>query len=295
MPIEILNLASKPVPEDPEAPQCEVFRASVRRGDGSFLKAHLKVLEKQPMAVELLCNALAKKLDLPVPECFLVRVKPPQALSFSRSARFDEVPQSEFAVFGSATLEHPTLDHFFDASETTQRLLDFIRQIADLESAAIFDEWIANDDREERSILVADTNTWWLIDHDLAFNHGIWHPGALAPKRRYDNEFAERLLAPPVPLQKLGEWDKRAKHLTNKGRICDVSSSVEEANSFDFLLPAHAQMLSDFLEERIEHLPELIRERLADATTQSAIFSAPADPSSPTQQMSLPWEPPSSP
>lgn len=296
MPIEIWNLASLPLPEDAEAPSCEVFRATVRRADGTKAKAHLKVLEQQPLAVELLVNALARSLDLPVPDCFLVRVKKPQISAFARSMCFRAMEiEEDFAVFGSATIEHPTLDHFLDRDVAGRRLLDFIREMADLELAAIFDEWIANDDRHERNILIANANTWWLIDHNLAFNQGIWHAGALAPERRYGNYLGDLLLAPPVEVRSLRVWRDGAQQMSQKGQLCNAPSSVQEANCYGFLSPSQAQMLGDFLEERIEHLPELIRQRLAHATTRSATFPAPVNPSSPTQQMSLPWEPPFSP
>ena len=288
MPLDIYDLASAPflLPSaGKDSTSDEVFLAQVRLRNGERRKVHLKVLPKKALAVELLVAELAKHLGLRVQKCFLVRVSEAQSPLFAHSSRYKRHRfKGEFAVLGRELPKHPTLAHLLRNEKAQERILSFVRRIANLEPAGVFDEWIANENRTHTSIMLAGTQTWWMCDHDLAFAGGKLRRD-LDSGRAYKNALGDWLLAPPLAPKTVETWEKAALETANHANECCPQNLVSRINEFEFLAVDEETLLSEFLEERVGKLISLIHCRLKNAATKSSLALPPQN----TSQLPIPF------
>lgn len=133
-------------PADPEAPAIPVY---VRLGKAGALVA------------ELVCGCLARALQLPAPEVFLITIPP------------GHLPNSMLANQGARALCVGTRD--IGGSNFTQLLsanglaaLPLLRYWPDLPKVVAFDEWLANPDRNMGNLIYV-AQTLHIIDHAEAF------------------------------------------------------------------------------------------------------------------------------
>lgn len=120
--------------------------------------AYAKPLDTVPFLVEILCALLADELALPVPE---------PIVAFSE--------EGDRVFFASMKVDFPDLTQVLtitnDQVDQTSHNVGIFKKIADwgqLEKAAAFDEWIANEDRNLGNLLFDGINAFTLIDHNLA-------------------------------------------------------------------------------------------------------------------------------
>lgn len=123
------------------------WRATIRTKEGD-ISAIIKKIPDNEIIVEIACALLGRAIDLPIARPLIVN-------------------DAEYGVvFGSEDLEHPDLRHSLIPREI---IYAFLSRWAELPKACVFDEWIANYDRNDGNILTNGLD-FWLIDHGLALN-----------------------------------------------------------------------------------------------------------------------------
>ena len=202
--------------------------ARTARGD---VPAIVKIVPPRELAVELLCAALGRHLGLPVPEPLLI-----------------SVPGAGLA-FGSADAGHPSLRHLL-ANDADVRVLERLQNWTKLESAASFDDLIANPDRHIGNVLYDGEGQFWLIDHGLALAFGM------SPATAVNNILLgiARNGRDELALQRL---KRTMLDLAGTYRKDDIESAAERVPA----LPCVAELV-DFLVARLTHLSGIARQRL---------------------------------
>jgi len=143
-----------PNSEEAPSPKGRTFRAQIESDDEQPF-AYIKLLRVEDLAKEALCAVLARKLHLPMLQPYYVSVDP---------YNFQDHPMGNAAhiAFG---LEEDSLPTFRIRG---QQIEDELLKWPELYRCAIFDEWIANNDRFPNNLLYAGNQHFWLIDHDEA-------------------------------------------------------------------------------------------------------------------------------
>lgn len=120
--------------------------------------AYAKALDTIPFLVEILCAQLALELNIPVPEPIIA---------------FNE--KGDRALFASLKVDYPDLSRRLTIANdqvvqntANEAVFKKISQWSDIEIASVFDEWIANEDRNIGNILFDGKDIIYLIDHNLA-------------------------------------------------------------------------------------------------------------------------------
>lgn len=128
---------------------------------GPTVSVYLRVAQRPAIVAELICGCIARALDLPAPEVYLVTV-PPATL-----------PAWSMASHNRATLCVATRD--IGGTTFTQLLarderayLPLLTRWTALSKVTAFDEWLANVDRNMGNLLYV-AQTLHIIDHADAF------------------------------------------------------------------------------------------------------------------------------
>lgn len=203
----------------------QAWKAQALTGSG-YITAVYKRLEPEEIAIECLCAVIGRTLGLPVPQPAILRL-----------------PDGSNA-FGLVHVSGRDLRHLLSAD--AKSAVSLLEQWENLNKAAIFDEFIANWDRNPGN-LIYDGGAFWLIDHNLAFDRSATKVNILA-------ENIIKCLLKDLAVRRLL---KEAS--SQKGRYArlDLDKSAAEA----FASKHFASFMISFLENRgdVEHL---LRERL---------------------------------
>lgn len=199
-------------------------------------------LPQRAMFVEALAAQLAIALRLDCPMPYLVRVNP-------RHVGREAGPP--ILAFGSLDVSERSMAKPIRCLDTLFELMERLK-IAEL--AGAFDEWIVNDVRSPSDILVSPESRLILIDHEAAMREG------LKPDEAASNWLISRLL------EKVRDEDRPALMRRVRGRL----SALMRVNLN--LTPLAAQysqdgvaiytMLVHFLRSRLQHLDQLLSERI---------------------------------
>ena len=131
--------------------------AEISNGIGTTeeLVVFAKELELRALSVELVCAAIGRLLNLPIPEPLLL------------------ADESGKYYFGSVDAAYPSF-HQYIVDHDDKGIKERLAQWPLLKAAAFFDEWIAMDDRSNGNILF-NGETFALIDHESAISSQIQH------------------------------------------------------------------------------------------------------------------------
>lgn len=179
-------------------------------------RAYIKVLDSRQLINELICSTLGRAVGLPIPEGFIVRATSTDLPESGILAQH----QGEALIFGCADVGHPSLKRRLTESggEILRELFNSWKQ---WDSAAIFDEWIANPDRHPGNLLLESPSKVWLIDHSHSLTGHAWTDADLVPDRSVRNQIAEQLFP----------------HLTLPGRMAIRNKAGELAGIFGLVEP----------------------------------------------------------
>lgn len=127
--------------------------------DDEPLSCFFKIVSKRDLLVESVCSLIARHLNLPTPEPYLIIMR-------EGICPVDGNPS--IPAFGTVDVKSPSFTQYvknnkLENSELIQRLMKW-RYFA---STAAFDEFIANDDRHTGNLLF-DGKNFSLIDHGKA-------------------------------------------------------------------------------------------------------------------------------
>jgi hypothetical protein len=205
------------------------------------VRLYVKQAPPGEILAECLCAVLGSALGLPVPRVFLVH--DPAAWIGSR------------LLVGSEDAGMPSLRHHLDRA--APGLTAALAAWPQLHTVALFDEWIANPDRNQGNLLWDAADQWLLIDHARAL--GAWPPGAPVPDPEHPE--VNQLAAVVLALEgDLGPQRLR-KHAAPFGATCrkiDPQQTLEAARCHTLGMVERAAHTLSFLERRIDCLPALL-------------------------------------
>ena len=205
------------------------------------VRLYIKRAPRDEVLAECLCAVLGSALHLPIPRAFLV---------------LDPVGWLGGGVLiGSEDAGFPSLKHHLAC-----QLADLPAALAtwpQLHTAALFDEWIANPDRNQGNLLWDAADQWLLIDHARAL--GAWPPGSPVPAPT--EPIANQLAAVVTAIEgDLGtpRLRKLASPFGQRCRTFDHQQTLEAARCQTLGMVERATLALSFLAKRIDCLPALL-------------------------------------
>ena len=243
------------LPEDEKGIN-ETYRGALETQTGKTF-AYVKLLDAKQLINELVSSVLGRTLGLLMPTAFIVLV--------SR----DDYPDSAFLAthgldkvlaFGVESVGYPDLKCRMKVSGDLA-VEELLRTWAGWCEAMLFDEWIANGDRNAGNVLVGGPGEVWLIDHGNAFTGPNWVPLDLDPSVAVQNEIAR------VVVPRLGLPDRyRALHRSQAFSVdcgkLDTEEVIKESFVAAFVSQEEIEALRAFIAKRVGELVRLTSVRL---------------------------------
>ncbi|WP_440466909.1 HipA family kinase [Pseudomonas sp. YH-1] len=216
-----------------------LFYGLVKFSQGRRFHAYVKVLPPKQMYAEMLSSALGKYLGLPVPYTSVVAAR---GVDVGISA--DMVPCLASVDTGAMPIARMV---------RAEEVNDLLNKWAHRRTAIVFDELIANSDRNLRNLLMGGDGRLWLIDHEEALGDPL-----TAPHRTVCNHLLKRLMADVQKFER-----RRTGQLLSEQAIalndCDFRAHALKSLPGNCRVDAnHVESVVEFLKARIHHMPRLI-------------------------------------
>jgi hypothetical protein len=226
------------------------------RQDDPAIPIYVRLGDGGAMVAELVCGCLARALELPAPEVFLVSVKP------------GSLPKSKIASSKNDTLCVATRD--LGGSSFTQLLNTenadaaalLLTEWTELSTIAAFDEWTANPDRNMGNLIYA-SQALHIIDHADAFGgrDRDLYPLAELTTQTLTNRLGEMLNGFEIDkrdmiLKDIQQW------ITTTAAPLDLANVIQCANIKKWNSDIHDGELLDFLKQRLTVTHSLLCQRL---------------------------------
>ena len=208
------------------------------------IRAYIKDVPLGELVSEVICGVVGRALGLPVPRPFIV---------VNVKHEFD-LPQSTF-LFASEDLGHPSLRRLVEREG--YGVFDMLASWSRLYEATVFDEWIANPDRNQGNLLVQGADDFVLIDHARAAGGSGRVPEHLISVTNTLANFIFQRIGHDGAA-KLRQQAMKSAHSfvnVNYAQLANACASWPGAGSAE--KNRVAQVLS-FLERRATHVPNLI-------------------------------------
>jgi hypothetical protein len=231
-----------PIKREPHAVfDCQLASAS------PFIRAFVKVLPPNLLAVESVCVWIGRDLGLPLPIPYFARIR--QGICERYRCPWPYLEETAI-TFGSQAIENSIQIARVNRSVIT----GIIDKWSLLELAAAYDHLIANDDRSEGNILLDGRQNLWLIDHTRTLGGGVrLFSSEYFPS--FTNFWLSRIAQMPV-----------SERIRRKDHICRASDAVcARVNRIPYdalgIADELAQQIQIFLNRRSERLlPMLLSE-----------------------------------
>ncbi|MCE7762918.1 hypothetical protein GQL56_09720 [Pseudomonas putida] len=219
--------------------QHPLFYGLVRFHGGHQYHAYVKLLPPKQMYAEVLSALVGQHLGLPIPYTSVV---------VARGSQVGVNTPKVLCLASVATAAKP-ITRIVRPSEVSHVLNSW----ANKRISVIFDELIANADRNLRNVLLGADGKLWLIDHEEALGESL-----KAPHRTICNHLLDRLI------EDLGDFERRrSAEMLNVEAVPlnQVDFQTHAANALPSACQVSAEHVRDvvaFLEERVHHIPNLI-------------------------------------
>lgn len=203
-------------------------------------RAYLKPVTPESALAEICAAAISQTLSLSVPDIFLVQ-DPGHFLD-------------SCCLIGSEDAGAPSLSHLVDSQDPD--VAEAFLGWKNLEQAAVFDEWIANEDRNQGNMLYDGRGGWYLIDHSRSM--GAWPPGGPVPEpdTRVANCLAQAVAARDKDFG-IARMRRFVRSCVSGGKELRTVSQEVEAIEYLGMGKRHMETLQ-FLCARVPHLPALL-------------------------------------
>lgn len=228
-----------------ESTRNKVWKTHVALTDGTETVAFVKVVPSRDLFVECVCAALGRQLALPIPRPLIV--KPTEEALKSAGLKAGTL------AFGSEDAAHPSL-HKFVQAESMLGLWQSVDSMGVPLKAGVFDEWIANGDRNIGNVLFSNENEFWLIDHGEAIPIWLGASDAIPCNHVVDQTVCKE------------DEHKRRRFLTQvesrtlpKYRFLSFGDLPEIVSGSKYMNEESMKEVIDFLESRT---PEVVRDLL---------------------------------
>lgn len=234
----------------------ETYRGPIKTNSGTSF-AYVKLLDEKQLTNELVASVLGRAIGLPIPAGFIVLVS---RADYPDSEFLAAVGREHAFAFGVESIGHPDLKRRMklDGDAAVEQLLKSWSGWCD---AMVFDEWIANGDRNAGNLLIGGPGEVWLIDHGHAFTGPRWLPSSLDPAVAVLNEIA-RVVTPRLGLPERYAVLSRTGELAMDCGKVDAIEVLREGFAAMFASDEELEALRRFIVERVAHLVRLIANRV---------------------------------
>lgn len=233
----------------------ETFVGLIETSTDSF-RAYIKILNSKQLINELLCSVIGRALDLKIPQGYLLRVSS------------DDLPDSnllkshtgEALAFGVRDIGHPSLKRRI--ANNGEVFLDILlKEWNEWDDAVIFDDWVANIDRNPGNLLVGSADDVWLIDHGHALTGPNWDKNDFKADKMYVNKLGDHAFI-ALTLPDRMKIIKKSLELTNIYKVVDINQAVENSMINAILSSEDLEAVISFVKDRIQFVEKIVSSRL---------------------------------
>lgn len=218
-------------------------------------------LDDDPRRViaDLVCSQVGRALGLPIPRPHLVQLEP-EDIPADSAWHGRTTPAWVFASQHAGKHPKSFARHLTDHDS---HMLRALAQWDGLHAAMAFDEWIANNDRNNGNMLYDPVeNGFWLIDHGAALT-GVYWPlwGLDDPKIVTKNMLADAAAQDKINPREARDIANTAnKHMARAADLCwDMADSDQHIARLDNSIERDAVL--GFLMQRIQYTTENLMQR----------------------------------
>lgn len=215
---------------------------------------YLRLASPNPLVAELVCGIFAHHLGLPSPEVFVILIEP----GHLKDSKICPPNQRALAV---ATRDLGGRSFSQLLRSNSQTAINMIKKWEHLLPITIFDEWVANTDRNQSNILYT-AQALHIIDHAEAFGGSTrdLFPLADITKTPFANKIFDFLEKNPdaieVTLEKIKRW------LAETAGTLDINAAVLSAGILRWQTNEEQNELLDFVKQRLLVTYSLLCNRL---------------------------------
>ncbi len=204
-----------------------------------------KLIPTREICVESFCALLGRAMGIPIPKPYLI---------LADSGTLQEIPTGQKALmFGSEDAAYPSFRRYAECQMAMQRLSEFRSSL----DVGVFDEWIANHDRNIGNILYDGGDDFLFIDHGLALPANL---AAISPAQ--DNQVLRVIFAIKNEIDKFRDLRTAAQNITPLCQSLNLPSIMHSTFSRNYVSAADMNSILSFLSNRLPVLESLIRSRM---------------------------------
>lgn len=211
----------------------------------SVVVAYVKRIERRSLYVECVCAVLGRLLGLPIPKPLIVKIT---------NDNFKDIPINEYDLaFGSEDAGYPSFRRFLNNNEAKEKLRSFYKTL----DVGVFDEWIANWDRNVGNILYDGGERFSFIDHENAID-----PRIRAGEAAKLNQIVTTIYAVQSEFEKYKINRDVQNTIIPQYKALPCSLLSEKTYASSYLNEPEIISVIDFLENRLDNLNNLFEDRL---------------------------------
>lgn len=227
----------------------QTWKGHVRTNTDTVV-VYAKLIPAREICVEAYCALLGRAMGIPIPQPFLI---------LADSNSLDAIPSGASALmFGSEDAAYPSFRRYAKYQYALQKLQDFKSSL----DVGVFDEWIANHDRNIGNILYDGGVDFYFIDHGLAIPTNLQ---AEAPAS--DNNILRVLYSVKSELDKYRDLRNVTKDITPICQQLILPNLMDAVFAQKYVSDAEIDYILTFLTNRLSVLESLIRSRIGISQT----------------------------
>ncbi|UAN57421.1 HipA family kinase [Serratia sp. JSRIV004] len=204
-----------------------------------------KLIPPREICIEAYCALLGQALGIPIPKPFLI---------LADSSSLDVLSPGHHALmFGSEDAAYPSFRRYAQCKEAMEKLEAFKSSL----DVGVFDEWIANHDRNLGNMLYDGGEDFFFIDHGLAI------PNDLLPTMpASDNNILRVLYSLKTEIEKFRVLRAASQNITPVCHSLNLLSIMDSTLAEKYIPSAEINGILSFLSRRLPVLESLIRSRI---------------------------------
>lgn len=233
----------------------ETFVGSIDTVSGRY-RAYIKVLGGRQLVNELLSSTVGRAVGLPIPQGYLLKVFPsdlPDSVVLKKQ-------NGEVLAFGTRDVGQPSLKRRIK-KDGNSVLSVLFRDWKEWDEAVIFDDWIANVDRNPGNLLIGSPGEVWLIDHGHSFTGPEWKEADLIPDKIFPNKLGDLHFSTLTLPERMGVREKAGNLSLNFGLV-DPDAALSASITDKLLSVSELKAIKDFLRLRVAKLIDIVSSRL---------------------------------
>ncbi|ELY4520495.1 hypothetical protein SMZ75_003290 [Cronobacter muytjensii] len=222
----------------------QTWKGHVRTANDTVV-VYAKIINLRELCVEAFCAILGRELGIPIPKPFLI---------LADNSTLNIIPYGQHALlFGSEDASYPSFRRYADCKQAFEKLQNFKSSL----DVGVFDEWIANYDRNVGNILYDGGDDFLFIDHGLALPQGM---PAQVPAR--DNNILRVLFSFKSEIDKFRDFRTTERSITPLYRSLNLNEIMEKTQASRFISEKIISEILNFLTNRLSSIEALVRFRL---------------------------------